>query len=65
MWGGFVVTLPWQMYLQYGDKRVLETNYPMIQKWLAYLARKPSDNVLIGRTRATAMADMELSSETG
>ncbi len=20
MWGGFVVTLPWQMYLQYGDR---------------------------------------------
>ena len=30
MWGGFVVTLPWRMYLQYGDKGVLETNYPMI-----------------------------------
>ena len=38
MWGGMVVTLPWQMYLQYGDKGVLETNYPMIQKWLGYLA---------------------------
>ena len=46
MWGGFVVTLPWQMYLQYGDKRVLETNYPMIRKWLAYLQSEAVGNVL-------------------
>ena len=46
MWGGFVVTLPWQLYLQYGDKRVLETNYPMIQKWLGYLQSEAGGNVL-------------------
>jgi alpha-L-rhamnosidase len=47
MWGGMVVTLPWQMYLQYGDKAVLETNYPMIQKWLGYLGSETTDNVLL------------------
>jgi alpha-L-rhamnosidase len=47
MWGGMVVTLPWQMYLQYGDWRVLETNYPMIQKWLAYLATETTDGILL------------------
>jgi hypothetical protein len=46
MWGGFVVTAPWQMYLQYGDKRVLETNYPTIRKWLAYLQSETAGNVL-------------------
>jgi len=46
MWGDFVVTLPWQMYLQYGDKRVLETNYPMIRKWLGYLQSETVGNVL-------------------
>ncbi len=47
MWGGMVVTLPWQMYLQYGDKGVLESNYPMIQKWLGYLNSETTDNLLL------------------
>lgn len=47
MWGGFVVTLPWQMYLQYGDEGVLGTNYPMIQRWLRYLASEATDNLLL------------------
>ena len=49
MWGGFAVTLPWHMYLQYGDRGVLEANYPMIQKWLASLLADTTDNVLLGR----------------
>jgi alpha-L-rhamnosidase len=47
MWGAIVVTLPWQMYLQYGDKGALETNYPMIQKWLGYLASEATDDLLL------------------
>jgi alpha-L-rhamnosidase len=47
MWGGFVVTLPWQMYVQYGDRAVLEANYPMIQKWLGYLASETTDGLLL------------------
>ncbi|MDE3166613.1 MAG: alpha-L-rhamnosidase N-terminal domain-containing protein, partial [Acidobacteriota bacterium] len=47
MWGGFVVTLPWRMYLQYGDREVLETNYPMIRKWLAYLTSETSGDLLL------------------
>jgi alpha-L-rhamnosidase len=47
MWGGFVITLPWQMYLQYGDKGVLETNYPMIQKWLEYLDSETTEDLLL------------------
>jgi alpha-L-rhamnosidase len=47
MWGGMVVTLPWQMYLQYGDRRVLETSFPMIKQWLAYLASETTDDLLL------------------
>jgi len=47
MWGGMVVSLPWQMYLQYGDKGVLETNYPMIRKWLGYLASETTEDLLL------------------
>ena len=35
------------MYLQYGDKGVLETNYPMIQKWLGYLDSETTDDLLL------------------
>jgi len=47
MWGGMVVTLPWHMYLQYGDRRVLETNYPMMAKWLGYLASETQGDLLL------------------
>ena len=50
MWGGMVVTLPWQMYLQYGDKRVLEANYPMIRKWLAYLGSESTEDLLLNHS---------------
>ncbi len=46
MWSGFVVTMPWQVYLTYGDKGILEINYPMIQKWLAFANSKTRDNIL-------------------
>lgn len=36
-WGGIVITLPWFMYQQYSDKRVLEENYQMMKDWLAFL----------------------------
>lgn len=46
MWSGFIVTLPWQIYLQYGDKRILQSSYPSIQKWLAFVESKTVDHVL-------------------
>ena len=42
-----MVTLPWQMYLQYGDRRVLETNFPMMKQWLAYLESETTGNLLL------------------
>jgi alpha-L-rhamnosidase len=47
MWSGFVVTLPWQMYQQYGDRQILETFYPTIQKWLGYLESEMVDQILV------------------
>lgn len=46
MWSGFVVTLPWHIYLQYGDRRALETNYDMIRKWLAFADSKTRDGLI-------------------
>jgi alpha-L-rhamnosidase len=46
MWCGFVVTMPWQVYLTYGDRRALEINYPMMQKWLAFAESKTVDHIM-------------------
>ena len=39
-WSGICVTLPWQVYLHDGDRRVLEKCYPMMQRWLEFLETK-------------------------
>ncbi|MFV2173268.1 family 78 glycoside hydrolase catalytic domain [Actinomadura sp. LOL_016] len=36
-WGDAGVTVPWNLYQAYGDRRVLEDNYPAMQKWITYL----------------------------
>lgn len=46
MWSGFTVTLPWHLYLQYGDKRALEISYPRIRKWLDFVETKTKGGVL-------------------
>src|SRR6185369_3130913 len=46
MWSGFTVTLPWQLYLQYGDRRILEISYPFMRQWLSFAESKTVDHVL-------------------
>ena len=36
-WGDAGVTVPWNLYRAYGDRRVLEQNYPAMRKWITYL----------------------------
>ncbi len=36
-WGGALVLVPWQTYLTYGDRDILERYYPAMQRYLAYL----------------------------
>ena len=45
-WGGIVVSLPWYVYQHYGDKRILEKNFDMMKKWLAFLQSQTRDNLL-------------------
>jgi alpha-L-rhamnosidase len=45
-WSGFCITLPWEVYNRYGDTRVLEQNFPTMQRWLAFLETKSKDNML-------------------
>ncbi|MBS0029966.1 family 78 glycoside hydrolase catalytic domain [Chitinophaga sp. 22321] len=45
-WGGIVVTLPWFIYQQEGDRRILENNFGMISDWLDFLDTQTKDNLL-------------------
>ncbi len=45
-WSGICITMPWQVYRQYGDTRVLEENYPTMKRWLAFVETKMKDGIL-------------------
>lgn len=46
-WSGLVVTMPWEVYQTYGDKRILDKTYPYMKLWLAYLDIKDDANSLL------------------
>jgi len=45
-WGAISVMLPWDMYLHYGDARILRVNYPMMKRYVAFLDSKAPDGLL-------------------
>jgi alpha-L-rhamnosidase len=45
-WSGFCITLPWQIYLTYGDRQPLELGWPVMKKWLAFIDTKMGDGLL-------------------
>ncbi len=42
-WADAAVVVPWIVYLSYGDKRVLEEQYPSMKAWVDYVANKAGD----------------------
>lgn len=36
-WGDAATVIPWTMYLNYGDKRILETQYESMKAWVNYI----------------------------
>jgi len=42
-WADVAVIIPWNMYLSYGDKRVLETQYDSMVKWVGYEKQRAGD----------------------
>lgn len=46
VWSGFCITMPWQIYLTYADRRPLEQNWPVMRKWLAFIDTKMGDGLL-------------------
>lgn len=43
-WGDAAVIVPWEMYLAYGDKDILEENYEMMSAWIEYQSRSDRQN---------------------
>ena len=36
-WGDIACVAPWELYLAYGNKRLLKKNLPMMKKWVEYI----------------------------
>jgi alpha-L-rhamnosidase len=36
-WCGFIIAASWEMYQNYADRRILEVNYPVMQKWMGFV----------------------------
>ena len=45
-WGDASIIIPYTMYRDRGDKRILEQNYPMMQRWMDYCEKKAKKNRL-------------------
>jgi alpha-L-rhamnosidase len=45
-WADAAVIIPWNMYLSYGDKRVLETQYDSMVKWVNYEKTRAGDDYI-------------------
>lgn len=43
-WSAAICMVPWQLYCQYGDKRIVEDNLDAMVRWLNGMASYPMDN---------------------
>lgn len=44
-WGGAATIIPWNMYLAYGDKRILKKQYGSMKAWVEYMHSKSENNL--------------------
>jgi alpha-L-rhamnosidase len=45
-WADAAVIIPWNMYLSYGDRRILEDQYPSMVKWVVYQRSRAGDDYI-------------------
>jgi alpha-L-rhamnosidase len=45
-WGTACVVVPWNLYLYYDDKRVLEENYQLMKRWVEFLTTKSKNHLV-------------------
>jgi alpha-L-rhamnosidase len=43
-WADAAVIIPWTMYQIYGDRRVLEVQYPSMAKWVDYMGQRAGED---------------------
>jgi len=44
-WADVSTIIPWQMYLVYGDKRVLENQYASMKAWVGYMQKQSTNDL--------------------
>lgn len=44
-WADVCTIIPWNMYLAYGDKRILEQQYSSMKAWVDYMTKNSRDNL--------------------
>ncbi len=44
-WADVCTIIPWEMYLVYGDKRILENQYSSMKAWVDYMQGQSSNNL--------------------
>ena len=44
-WADVATIVPWNVYLAYGDKRLLEDQYPSMKAWVEYMRRQSNDDL--------------------
>ncbi|MEO6705544.1 MAG: family 78 glycoside hydrolase catalytic domain, partial [Ginsengibacter sp.] len=42
-WADAATIIPWNMYLAYGDKKILEQQYPSMEAWVGYMVNQSHD----------------------
>ena len=45
-WADVAVIIPWNMYIAYGDRRLLEVQYPSMKAWVEYMRREAGERAL-------------------
>jgi alpha-L-rhamnosidase len=51
-WGDVGVIVPWTAWMQYGDKEILEENWPAMQRWMDFIAKNNPNYLRRNRTGA-------------
>jgi alpha-L-rhamnosidase len=44
-WADVATIIPWNMYLAYGDKRILEDQYPSMKAWVGYMQHESKNDI--------------------
>src|SRR5580658_6567170 len=45
-WADVAVVVPWTVYQAFGDKRILEEQYPSMKAWVEYMRRQAGDKYI-------------------